>query len=515
MFFYIRLLILSLILISFLSNIILAEEKKKEHKISFEQFNMELPWKIKKISLDELIQLVVKNNRQVKSYGYDLKISRSGIKSAEGIYNVSLYSNGGYNYSVGPLPQDNSVIYKMERSYLNTGVSKLLPWGTVLSASVEAVSGKSEWKNYNIAPNKTRYTYLNFSITQPLLKGAGKSFTEAGLNSARELEDAAKFQFNSILSDVLTDTIKTYFMLYKSFIELKIKQFSIKLADDEYKRTLLLIESGRLSEMSELAIKQRKAVVMEGAIITKQYIEQLDNSLKQFIAEKSSPSHEKQVFKPEILPEITDVLPDLNESIKTALNANYSIKLLLKEIDLAKISVNLFANKIKPSIDLTGQFNTFGSDENDLLISMTDASKGEEIGASAFISIKYPLGNDVAEAEYEQASFRLKKAEINFEQTKSLVATTIQSAYIKAESTKQRMDITDLSLDLALKNLEAEQEKLNVGRSTIHQVVDLQEDLENARLNRINAKIEYLIAVLELKKLTGNLLKEFKIKPVH
>ena len=75
----------------------------------------------------------------------------------------------------------------------------------------------------------------------------------------------------------------------------------------------------------------------------------------------------------------------------------------------------------------------------------------------------------------------------------------------------QRVRASRVSSELAQKQLEAEEKKLQVGLSTVFTVLDFQEDLSVERSKEINALTDYLQALVRLEAVKNTLLSSYNI----
>ena len=103
------------------------------------------------------------------------------------------------------------------------------------------------------------------------------------------------------------------------------------------------------------------------------------------------------------------------------------------------------------------------------------------------ISIGYPLGSNIAQAnlarvrlQYEQAQAQLKNLEMQ-------VATQVRGAARNVQTNQQRVQSARASRELQEKKLEAEEKKLAAGMSSSFFVFQAQRDLALARTAEIQA----------------------------
>ena len=76
----------------------------------------------------------------------------------------------------------------------------------------------------------------------------------------------------------------------------------------------------------------------------------------------------------------------------------------------------------------------------------------------------------------------------------------------------ERIKATRKARELAVKKLEAEEKKYEVGMSTNHQVLEFQEDLAAAEANELKAVIDYNKSLISVEKSKGTILEKNEIK---
>jgi outer membrane protein TolC len=91
----------------------------------------------------------------------------------------------------------------------------------------------------------------------------------------------------------------------------------------------------------------------------------------------------------------------------------------------------------------------------------------------------------------------------------------IRSAYLEVTRASTQIETAKTVSALQLQKMEAEQEKLNVGRSTGYAVLQAQRDLVSASLDEARAQAAYTDALLSLYFRDGTLLQRRGIMPLR
>ena len=91
------------------------------------------------------------------------------------------------------------------------------------------------------------------------------------------------------------------------------------------------------------------------------------------------------------------------------------------------------------------------------------------------------------------------------------IIVEIREARRAVETGLKRVTAVRQAKELARRQLDAEQKKLQLGSSTSHQVLEIQEELAQAESNEKKALIDHNIAIRSLQKATGTLLQKNNI----
>jgi len=187
--------------------------------------------------------------------------------------------------------------------------------------------------------------------------------------------------------------------------------------------------------------------------------------------------------------------------------------LLQSRVDLERqqIVLRYDRNQLFPQLDLIGSYGHLASSRE-----FSGALGQFKDGSSPFYSygatITLPLSNRAARQNYKidkaqqrQLLLRLKK----FEQS---IMVEIEDAVKLAQTNFERVDATKQASLYAQAALEAEQKKLENGKSTSFNVLFLQRDLTQARSAEIQALTDYNRALSQLSLKEGSTLERNGLK---
>jgi outer membrane protein TolC len=123
-----------------------------------------------------------------------------------------------------------------------------------------------------------------------------------------------------------------------------------------------------------------------------------------------------------------------------------------------------------------------------------------------------PIGNNEAEATLVRRRWELQQGEARLQALQQMVIQQVRVAVRALSDGAANIDAALASVELAERNLEAEQTKFDNGLSTNFQVLQIQDDLAQAQLTLIQAYLSYRRAMSGYRVATGSLLTDHGIE---
>jgi outer membrane protein TolC len=120
---------------------------------------------------------------------------------------------------------------------------------------------------------------------------------------------------------------------------------------------------------------------------------------------------------------------------------------------------------------------------------------------------RYPLRNRQAKANYAIARLTTEKGIAGIQQAEQTIRVDVRTAVRNVDSGVQRVEAARKNVELQQKKLDAEQKKFENGMSTSFEVLTFQNDLANAELAEIRARLDYIKSLAALESATGTLLE--------
>jgi outer membrane protein TolC len=129
-------------------------------------------------------------------------------------------------------------------------------------------------------------------------------------------------------------------------------------------------------------------------------------------------------------------------------------------------------------------------------------------------NLEVPIGNDTLDARYVQSKILLRRAKTNLRLQEQSVIVDVRNAVRDLQSSIDGVKAAQRARIASAETLRAEQERLRLGDSTPHTVLEFDEDLRAAESSEIRALQVYRTAIAALERAQGTLLEKLGIDVV-
>lgn len=370
---------------------------------------------------------------------------------------------------------------------------------------------------------------LDFNVSQPLLRNRGLLPQKAPLVIARRNYQQSRHTFLGQVQDSISNAVNRYWDVVESRDNLKVLRKSLELAEETYKLDKRKLELGALPPLdiyrSESQVANRRVQVIQAEYRLRQLEDELrrvigadlDNYIRALdleLAEPAEPAGELMTM-------------DIQAAVEIAMRQRPELEALRLQLANDDTSLRVAHNGLQPDLNLTAFYNSSGRGGNRIDTSVTPPvvlSQGglgdafDQLGSFDFpgygfsLSLRLPIKNRVAEADLGSALVAQKRTLYTQRQREQAITLEARSAVHQLEQAKLSMAASKIALDVARKNLEAEQRKYELGAQTIFFVLDAQTQLSTAEQELLRAQIGYQRAITAVDRATGTLLDRHKVQ---
>ena len=204
------------------------------------------------------------------------------------------------------------------------------------------------------------------------------------------------------------------------------------------------------------------------------------------------------------------------ESLEALLAAAGERAYLPKRLDRERVALEhqlaAVADAALPELDAVARVELF-SQADDLGTAYADAFRAVSHVWAGGVSFSYPLGVNPAAAEAERLRARVSQRGLALEDARRRVHQAVATARREVMLSINRIELATIATKLANDKLRAEEERYTIGRTTMQNLRLFQEDVDEASLRLLTARVSYLGARAELDFLLGRYLEVRQIRP--
>ena len=349
---------------------------------------------------------------------------------------------------------------------------------------------------------------MQFSLAQPLLRGAGVEANTASIRVARLNGQIADARTKLEAIRLLANADKAYWNLYAAARELEVRQQQYELAMAQLERARRRVRSGELAEIETIRAESGVGSTIENIIGADNRVRLRQRDLKRlmndpdltmdsptYIATATPPSPVRLKFDPETL--ATKAIENRMEMLELEL-----------QLSIDATNVDLQRNAALPLFTVNYQYQNFGYGTNmgNAWQSLGDA---DQYTASANATIQ--LGNEAAKNRIQSAILTRLQRLATKDQRRLAIRQEVFNAMDNLENAWQRILAARLETALAGRTYEAEKRQFDVGLRNSIDVLDAASRLGDAQSREVNALAGWQIALVDLAFATGTQLGQARI----
>ncbi len=380
-----------------------------------------------------------------------------------------------------------------------------IPLRTGGTAEIGLPVTRNETDNAFSTLNPAYTSDLQFSISHPLLRGAGRRATVYPITIASYELQISQAQTKGEVSRQLAAVDRAYWRLYAARAVLDVRLQQLELAQAQLDRAQRRFDAGDVAEIEVLRAQAGVAEQLDGIINAQTLVLQQQRELKRVInrpgLDVGSTTHVATSSPPDPARYQFD-----REALLSAAIEN-RMELLELELRLAAdlATADWSRNQALPllALDYTYRVNGLGGSVSDTITTLQDNDFEDwSLGLRGEI----PIGNEQREASVRRALVQRLQRLSTRDAREQSIRREVLDAIDAIESGWQRLIATRQSVILNTRAYQAEERQFGVGGSTSTDVLIAASNLGEAQLAEIRAIVDYQVAQVDLAFATGTLL---------
>ncbi len=459
------------------------------------------------VTLPELLQLAVRQAPALEQARIDIAVAEAQMEAARAIddYQVNADLTASTNTTTFFLGD-------MRVRSTRTGVSgeaaitRFLPRGGSVSLNAESAFTRSS-DDTGSANEWTDTITANW--TQPILRGYGSDVVRADQARARIARDAAMLSRTQAAISVVREVIQAYWDLVSAHRDLAIRKSSLELARERLRITQAAIKGGGTAKAEALPVEQVIATREEDVLGAELVVINRSVELRRLVGMEIGPGQLVLTADTEL--GVPGREFDLAALIDDAYRTSPELALLETQADSADIEVEVTENGLLPALDLSLTFGPSGTDDSvgDAAVNMVTFDDFTAIGT---LSYQQSIGNHGARGRRAAARSERLRIRISDADARAQIAEALAEAVVLAQSAEKRVALAVRAIDITQQNILAEQSRYQLGKATLFDVLQRQDELKQAELRQAHAIVDWHKASTVIASIAGELLKTYGIE---
>jgi outer membrane protein len=480
-------------------------------------------------TLTDLRIKALKNNLNIQIAKVNPDIASNDLKIEEAKFDQIFYVYAQYKESDSPKLSSDYVGFKSTNPTLDkqtvkldqlaqeskgfdveTGIKVPLRTGGTVTLSTPLMNKKTSRRGGQF-DSKQYQSALRFSISQPLLRNAGRDVAEASIRIAGYEQQAATLNTRLQIIRIIAMVDKAYWKLYESWGQLDVRRQQYEYAQQNLQMVKTRVAEGLTARVeisrSEIGVADR----LEALIIAETSLKLANRQLQFLMNDIADVTSLDAIYLPSTPPNLVKYDINRQKLLKDAQEGR--IELLTQELKLAAdlTKIDYLENQTLPLFSIDYQYGTLSNTFNNLGDSYQHVLDGDFNDWSVGFKFELPISNEANKAKLaravQQRGQRLT--------TKTLQTLTVKreiyDAVDQVEQNWQRILAARQQVLIAGINYEAELKQFNEGLRTMTEVLETLTRLGEAQIKEIKAIGDYQVALVDTAYATGTLLGYSKL----
>jgi outer membrane protein TolC len=410
------------------------------------------------LSRSMAVAMAIRKNPDLRVEAFNTSMAETDAARSRGIYDplLSASASGGINSAPG------DAFFRTRSGTASIGLAQYLPTGGSVTLSPQTGFTNAEFDDPDDDTTDWQSS-LGLSLTQPLLRNAGRETTEISITLADSALQETVEQFRFATTDTVFAVITSYNRLYTLHRNREWRRASLDSAQALLEELRGRAKPGPLHGMeianAEYAIAQRQRDLVEA----ERNVRDQEAYLRYLVGMEA-----KTPVLPVDPPSREEPPESEEEAVAAALEYRSDLRQLRSTLKSSQLQERVARHQSLPDLTLTagggltGTGNSFGDSSRQI---------GEDPGTfwSAGLFFSVPLGNTALENDYRRSRIRTEQVHSQLEALVWRIRNDIESDMRALISARLQMQTADRALQYAEQRLAEYRKNVRAGTTSVPQ----------------------------------------------
>jgi outer membrane protein len=484
---------------------------------------------VRPITLEQAVRLALENNLQLARVRYEPQIAQFRLSGNYSYYEPAFNASAEHRFSEreGQFIPATGLIAPASETEVDAfggGLGGVLPYTGLrydINSGFSHVTGNAGPTG---AGGIDEYSAdVGITLTQPLLRDAWIDARRLDIKLAKKDLKISEYTLTTQVMDVVNRVEQAFYDLIGAIDAVKAREIALSLAQRLLSENRKRVQVGTMAPLDEKQAESEAALRQAELILARSEVTRFENILKSLISNNYQEWHEVTLVPQEKLLAVPQTY-DLQESWQNGLTYRPDYLQAKERLERQGIVVSFTRNQLFPALDIVGTYGRGGLDrrspfsptnaafqDSSFSGTLNDIREETNPRYSYGMVLTVPLTFRAERARHNEAKALLNQTKLDLQIVHQDILIGIDDAMKAARAAYERVQATRAAREFAEIALDAEQKKLDNGRSTSFVVLQLQRNLTSNRADEIDALSDYnkALAVLSLRE--GTILRKNKV----
>ena len=461
------------------------------------------------LSLDDTIERALDQNPDLVQALADVDSARASLTQSWATFEPRLSTSTSYSNTVSQaFIQELNLFADVTSTSDNytLGINSYLPTGTTLGLNL---FGQDQISTTDFSalgvdePQESRnaLTTMTASLSQSLLQGFRTTYNLSGVRNAKRALTNAEAQAYSRRQQLLADAANAYWSLYYQRKLVDISRETLDITQEERRVVIARIEQGDLAPVERARVEAASLEAQSNLLTVEGNAAGAAESLMLLLGVDPGSS----VLLSSVPAPTESTVPSIEESFSDALDNNATMRQLRESQQSAQENLADARHALLPELTGSASYAVSGREEGGFSDAIAEMVAGDLRTWTLGAELSIPLGNRADRGAIEQRLAELTRATSALEAYERTLAQQVRAQIRAVTVAKLQIDLAEANLRAAEETLSADRALRDAGRAIEKDVLASIRDVENARVSLEKSRVDYNLALIEIKRLRGAL----------
>jgi HAE1 family hydrophobic/amphiphilic exporter-1 len=469
---------------------------------------------IRKLSLEDCIQSALQKNLDLQIARYNVPLATLNLQGSYAGWDPNFNMGASHSFSSQP-GQFNASINTVTlgnatyNDAFNASLGGLTPWGLTYNL-LGNVNQSAGILGATASPFESSSGSAAIQMRQALLKNFWIDATRLNIRVAKNRVTYSEQGLKLQLMQTASTVEDAYYDLIYDRENVVVQQKAVELAQQLVVENKKRVEVGAMAPLDEQQAESQAATTQAALIAARSALAVQEHLVKQLITDEYSKWANVSLEASGTLTAPRQFF-NLQDSWSKGLSQRPDLLQAKLDVERQGVIIKYNQNQLFPELDITGSYGHNAGGLFQYSQSFDQIERGTYPSYSVGGQLSFPVANIGARAAYKSSKMTLDQLLLTLKRLEQSIMVQIDNDIKQAEASYEQVAATRTAREYAAAALDAEQKKLESGKSTTYTVLQMQRDLTSARGNEIQALDNYNKAISQLSFDEGTTLQRLGI----